>query len=100
MEKLREQYEKEVIPALMKKFNYKSKINYDDFIQYAKLNKNIKYGNFVKFELILFVSAKKCPHFLRTFFLDSLNYCVDAVAGFFDFSYQIDISKFCFYIAS
>lgn len=24
MEKLREQYEKEVIPALMKKFNYKS----------------------------------------------------------------------------
>lgn len=37
------------------KFNYKSKINYDDFIQYAKLNKKIKYGNFVKFELILFV---------------------------------------------
>ena len=37
------------------KFNYKSKINYDDFFQYAKLNKNIKYGNFVKFELILFV---------------------------------------------
>ena len=37
------------------KFNYKSKINYDDFVQYAKLNKNIKYGNFVKFELILFV---------------------------------------------
>ena len=27
------------------KFNYKSKINYDDFVQYAKLNKNIKYGN-------------------------------------------------------
>ena len=24
MEKLREQYEKEVVPALMKKFNYKS----------------------------------------------------------------------------
>lgn len=24
MEKLREQYEKEVIPAMMKKFNYKS----------------------------------------------------------------------------
>ena len=23
------------------KFNYKSKINYDDFVQYAKLNKNI-----------------------------------------------------------
>lgn len=37
------------------KFNYKSKINYDDFVQYAKLNKNIKYGNFVKFELILLV---------------------------------------------
>ena len=37
------------------RFNYKSKINYDDFVQYAKLNKNIKYGNFVKFELILFV---------------------------------------------
>ena len=37
------------------KFNYKSKINYDDFVQYAKLNKKIKYGNFVKFELILFV---------------------------------------------
>ena len=37
------------------RFNYKSKINYDDFVQYAKLNKNIKYGNFVKFELILLV---------------------------------------------
>ena len=23
------------------RFNYKSKINYDDFVQYAKLNKNI-----------------------------------------------------------
>ena len=28
MEKLREQYEKEVVPALMKKFNYKSTARY------------------------------------------------------------------------
>ena len=33
MEKLREQYEKEVIPALMKKFNYKS------IMQVPKLDK-------------------------------------------------------------
>ena len=25
------------------KFNYKSKINYDDFVQYAKLNKTTTY---------------------------------------------------------
>ena len=36
MEKLREQYEKEVIPALMKKFNYKS------VMQVPKLDKNPK----------------------------------------------------------
>ena len=34
MEKLREQYEKEVIPALMKKFNYKS------VMQVPKLDKD------------------------------------------------------------
>ena len=36
MEKLREQYEKEVVPALMKKFNYKS------IMQVPKLDKIVK----------------------------------------------------------
>ncbi len=35
MEKLREQYEKEVVPALMKKFEYKS------VMQVPKLEKNM-----------------------------------------------------------
>ena len=42
------------------KFNYKSKINYDDFIQYAKLNKNIKYGNFVN-RTLKFKGINKIP---------------------------------------
>ena len=36
MEKLREQYEKEVVPALMKKFNYKS------IMEVPKLNKIVR----------------------------------------------------------
>ena len=39
MEKLREQYEKEVVPALMKKFNYKS------IMQVPKLDKIIRKCN-------------------------------------------------------
>lgn len=33
MEKLREQYEKEVVPALMKKFNYKSICKFQNLIK-------------------------------------------------------------------
>lgn len=34
-------------------FNYKYTYDFDDFIRYGKINKNIKYGRFIKLELII-----------------------------------------------
>ena len=44
MEKLREQYEKEVVPALMKKFEYKSVMEVPNLI----INQLCKFQNLIK----------------------------------------------------
>ena len=72
MEILKEQYEKEVIPALMKKFNYKS------IMEVPRLDKIVINSKYISAYRIFFIW---CAYFLLLFTDSSWNYCLHRGRG-------------------